>query len=221
MTPPGPEAVPPPGVAIDGGRYEIVQKYDAATVAELRAAPAPAQPETSDGTTPAGDEHVLTAKGFVHIGNGFYPSGGAAARAWTMAQGQRVGADRVLIYATPASATGDVTNGFSAAFYVRFRLPFGASFRDLTHDEQQTVGVEGGVQIGSVVGGTPASEANLRAGDFVLKFDAKPVANRAAFQELLRQHMGKRVTLTINRDGALFDRLVRLGVLASEPGPQK
>jgi len=33
--------------------------------------------------------------------------------------------------------------------------------------------------------------------------------------------MGKRVTLTISRDGTLSQRLVRLGVLASEVGRPK
>ena len=91
-----------------------------------------------------------------------------------------------------------------------------AQFRNLTADEMQKLGVGGGVQIGSVVGGTPASEANLRTGDFVLKFNGGAVRDRAEFQNLLRANMGKRVTLTISRDGVQVDRVVRLGVLATE-----
>jgi S1-C subfamily serine protease len=99
-----------------------------------------------------------------------------------------------------------------AVYYVRLRLPFGANIRDMTADERQTLGVDG-VEIGEIIGGTPASEANLREGDFVLKFNHKPVHDKAAFQSLLQAHLGRRVILTIRRDGASFDRLVRLGTL--------
>ena len=40
------------------------------------------------------------------------------------------------------------------------------------------------------------------------------------FQQQLRTHMGKRITLTISRDGVISQRLVRLGVLAGEVGRQ-
>ncbi len=109
------------------------------------------------------------------------------------------------------------TSASTAIYYVRLRLPFGANFRDLTEQERQTLGADG-IEIGEVVGGTPAAEANLRDGDFVLKFDRQPVRDRASFQAMLQTHMGRRVTLTISRDGVTFDRLVRLGTLPAETG---
>lgn len=188
--------------------YSAVPGQEPDIVAELRAAPAPDQPELIDGKSASGDEHLLEAKSFVRIGEGNYSGDAQAARAWVAKQARKVDADKVYIYTDATTATT------RAVFYVRYRLPFGATFRALTADEQQTLGASG-VQLGTIVGGTPASEANLLSGDFVLKFNGKNVSGKNDFQELLRANMGKRVTLTISRDGHVLDRLVRLGVLPS------
>jgi S1-C subfamily serine protease len=107
-----------------------------------------------------------------------------------------------------------------AVYYVRFKLPFGASFRDLRAEERDALGASG-VRIGKVIGNSPAAEANLRDGDVVLKFNGDVVRDRADFEQRLRAHMGKRVTLVISRDGTLVSRLLRLGVLASELDSRK
>ena len=190
--------------------YEAVSGQDAATIAKLRAAPAPAEPEVSQGTTTTGDEQALLARGFVRIGNGYYSAGGSHAREWAVEQGRSVGADKVVMYEpTPDSA-------LVAGYYVHYRLPFGARFRSLTADEEKNLGASG-VQIGEVVRGTPAADANLQTGDFVLKFNGRAIANRAAFQQMLADNVGRRITLTINRGGVTMDRLVRLGALAATP----
>jgi membrane-associated protease RseP (regulator of RpoE activity) len=207
VAPPG----QPPGPAESlKPHFEAAAGQDPATVAKLRIAPAPAEPEVSQGTTTTGDEQALIGRGFVRIGNGYDSAGGSRAREWAISQGRSIGADKVLLYEpTPDSA-------LVASYYVHYRLPFGARFRSLTADEQRTLGA-GGVQIGEVVRGTPAADANLQTGDFVLKFNGKAVANRAEFQQLLSENVGKRVTLTINRGGVTMDRLVRLGALAASP----
>ena len=213
------ETVAPTPTAPERGRYEVLSGGDAQAVAELRAAPAPAQAEFSDSHSPEGDEHVLVAKGFVHIGDGYYAGVDADARGWLSQKASEVGADKVLVYQLAASAEGSAPS-LHAAYFVRFKLPFGATFRDLTVAESDALGASG-VQIGSVIGGSPAAEANLRIGDFVLKFNGELIRDRAGFQQQLRAHMGKRVTLTISRDGTVSQRLVRLGVLASEVGVHK
>jgi len=200
-----------PGAAEAGKpHYDAVPGQDPATVAKLRVAPAPAQPEISQGTTTAGDEQALIGRGFVRIGNGYDAAGGSHARDWAIEQGRSVGADKILLY----EPTPD--NALVASYYVHYRLPFGARFRSLTPDEEKTLGASG-VQIGEVVRGTPAADANLQTGDFVLKLNGKAIANRAEFQQLLSSNVGKRVTLTINRGGVTMDRLVRLGALAATP----
>jgi len=187
-------------------RYEIVQGRGPEVVARLRAEPAPAQPEVSDGHSQLGDENLLRGQGYVQMGIGHFPETDAA-REQAVRKGLEVGADKVLIYPPHDSLE------LIATYYVRLHLPFGANFRDLTPDEQQMLG-GGGVQIGGVVGGTPAAKANLLEGDFVLKFNRQPVLDKPSFQGLLEQHMGQRVTLTIRRDGATIERIVRLGTLA-------
>jgi membrane-associated protease RseP (regulator of RpoE activity) len=212
--PPG--AQPPPRAVVEPGDYSVEPGHGTELVAELRAAAAPEVPETTAGSAIGPDERKLVGKSFVRIGSGSYPSNDDAAHAWALRIGQRVGADKILIYAPSTDAKDNAEAPFVAVFYVRYKLPFGAQFRSLSEAQMKALGVDGGVQIGEVVGGTPAAEANLRSGDFVLKFNGAPVHNRAAFQDLLRANMGKRVTLSVSRDGAQFDRLVRLGVLATE-----
>jgi hypothetical protein len=229
-----PAPLPARREAVEPGRYIAAPGQGAISIAELRAAPPPQLAEVSHGAVIDADEHRLAAKGFVRIGTGCYPSDDEAARDWAMRTGARVGADKILLYTQPAQTKSaeafamqmrkacahdlddTATAAFVALYYVRYKLPFGAQFRSLTAAEMKTLGVAGGVQIGAIIGATPAAEANLRSGDFVLKFNGKPVADRAAFQDLLRANMGKRVTLSVSRDGAQFDRLVRLGVLATE-----
>ena len=198
------------------GRFEPIAGRGPDIVAELRAAPAPPQPEFSEGESVSGDERVLSAKGSVKIADGYYAGVDAEANAWLRKRGIEVGADKVIFYTVPPDETTRAPS-LHAVYYVRFKLPFGASFRTLTEKEHEELGATG-VRIGSVIGGSPAAEANLRAGDVVLKIDGVEIAGRSDFEKKLRSHMGKRVTLTISRNGAVGTRLVRLGVLASELG---
>ena len=206
-----PPVVPgaPPVVTSGAGRYEPLRQPEVVT--ELRAAPPKDAPDVSDSQSPEGDEHVLGGQGFVRIANGRYAAADDKAREWLVARGREAGADRVLIY--PDSTDGSA--GLRAAYYVKFKLPFGASFRDLHAEERDAVGGTG-VSLGDVIGNSPAAEALLRKGDIVLKFNGEAVRDRAHFQQQLRAHMGKHVTLVINRDGAVLTRMVRLGVLATD-----
>lgn len=207
----------PPITATHPGRFEQVPGREAQVVAELRAAPAPSQAEVSDGQSAVGDEHLLAATGYVHVADGYYLSNDARARAWLLERAHDVGADKVVLY---ADGGAEVEAAMHAVYYVRFKLPFGASFRDLRAEERDALGA-GGVRIGKVIGNSPAAEANLRDGDIVLKFNGEAVHDRVDFQQRLRAHMGKRVTLVISRDGTVVSRLVRLGVLASELDARK
>jgi len=210
LGPPGPgEALP----VSNAPRYEAVAGQDPDSIAGMRAAPAPKEPQVSDGTTLSADEQSLNARSYARIGDAYVPAAAGDARGWIAEQGRRVGADRIMVY---APGSDGVTR---ASYYVRYRLPFGATFRTVSDDEREALG-SGGVQIGDVVAGTPASEANLLKGDFIVKFDGRAFADRAAFEKLLREHLGARVTLTVSRNGALFGRLVRLGGIAKPATPE-
>jgi len=230
------QQVAPQRAKHEPGRYVVSRGQFIDSVSELRAAPPPELAEVTPGTTIRADERKLAAKSFVRIGTACYRSDDDAARDFTLRNGTRVGADKILLYTLPVDPkaaesfaadardacledgiTDDTAWPFVATFYVRYRLPFGAQFRTMTPPELKTVGVEGGVQLGTIVNGTPAAEANLRVGDFVIKFNGAPVRDRNSFQDLLRANMGKRVTLTIARNGDQFDRIVRLGVIAAAP----
>ena len=205
-----PPVVPgaPPVVTAGAGRYEPLRTPEVVT--ELRALPPKEAPDVSDSQSPEGDERVLGAKGFVRIANGRYAAADGKAREWLVARGREAGADRVLIYAD----NSDGSPGLRAAYYVKFKLPFGASFRDLHADEREAVG--DGVSLGEVIGNSPAAQANLLKGDIVVKFNGEAIRDRAHFQKLLRANMGKRVTLTVSRAGAVLTRTLRLGVLATD-----
>jgi hypothetical protein len=205
--------------SVPSHRYEIEPGRDAATVTEMRAAPYATSAEIALGKNPTGDAGRLAAQGFVRIGTGHTPGAEADARDDATQQGQRVGAEKILLY--PPSATGAASASpvsdeeWLALYFVRFKLPFGATFRDLRAQERTQLadGGSGGVAIGSVIGGTPASRANLVTGDIVLAVDGKAIADRAAFQAMLKANAGRSVKLTIVRNGETAVRVVKLGAM--------
>lgn len=201
---PKPTVLPPE----ETGAYEAVSGREPQLIADLRAAP-PAQPEISDGKSASADENRLRAQSFMRIGTSHFPVGDANARDKALRQAERVGADRAIVY----SDSG--TNQLTVAYYVRFKLPFGATFRDLRPEEMSGIGTGGGVAIGAVVNDSPASRANLLSGDIVLKCDGEAIIDRTDFQNRLRAHAGRPVTLTIVRNGETLQRMVRLGALMS------
>jgi C-terminal processing protease CtpA/Prc len=191
--------------APEASRFVAEASLDAARIAALRAAP-PAETQFLPGKQLDADEDRLGAKGYVRVGIGYYRDVHAEVPADAQEQASELGADQALIY-TPEAADGETR----VAFFVRMALPFGATFRDLNDAESHAVGGNG-VQLGSIVGGSPASRANLQAGDIVLKVNEKNVVGKKEFQQLLSSRAGQRVTLLVWRDGRTESRMVRLGV---------
>lgn len=196
--------------AAPGSRYVVEAGREPHRVAELRAAPAPESAALEDGGNRGGDHRRLAAKGLVSIGTGYFPGAESDARAAAIEQGRVVGAERILFY--PPDTEGDVD--WLAVYYVRFQLPFGATFRDLRANERK-LAPRGGVVLGAIVGGTPASRANLLAGDLVVECDGKAIAGRSAFQAMLRERAGDPVRLRLVRNGETMTRVVRLGVTSA------
>ncbi len=209
-----PRSVEPAAPAAPAGRYVAEPGRDASAVARMRAAPAPVEPVLEIGRNPDGDRKLLAAQGYVAIGTGYFEPALGDPHADAIRQGQVVGAERVQLYA-PAADSRD--REWTAVYYVRFQLSFGATFRDLRASESKTLGVAGGVAIGAVVGGTPASRANLLGGDLIVKVDGKTIAGRGAFQELLRSRAGHPVTLTLVRNGVTLRRVVNLNPAVAAP----
>lgn len=203
-----PTPAPEPSSAPPAERFEADAHLDAAAIARMRAAPAPAVTPFQIGTGWSGDEDRLGMQGLVRVGVGQYtPAFTAdAAPAAARERARSLGADLALVYA-PAGETAAAR----VAFYVRMTLPFGATFRDLDAAERQRVG-SGGVQLGSIVGGSPASRANLLPGDLVVAVDGAAVQGRADFQRLLQSRGGRRVRLDLWRGATRLQREVRLGI---------
>lgn len=186
-------------------RFVAEAGLDAERIAALRAGP-PMQTEFAAGKQFDADEDRLGARGYVRVGTGYYREAHEAVPQAAHDQARELGADQALVYA-PDTASDDVR----VAFFVRMALPFGATFRDLDDAERRHVGGSG-VQLGNIVGGSPASRANLLAGDIVLKVDDGLVSGKADFQQRLRARAGQRVTLTVWRGGRTLVRSLRLGV---------
>ncbi len=204
-------AEPPVAVAPAEPNFEPIAGRGAEVIASLRAEPAPVRPQIVEGRNTLGDQRALAARGFVHVGNGRYASGDPMAESDAIALGTRIGADQVLLYRRHESDTG--SSGFLAMYYVKFKLLFGATFRNLTATERAALDGASGVEIGSIVGGTPAAQANLLAGDIVTQFNGKSFRDRVEFQELLKSEAGKPVTLSLRRNGLTMDRVVQLGAM--------
>lgn len=205
---PSPKPVPPE----ESGQYETVAGRGPELVADLRADPPPAEPSVGEGSNFASDRKRLAMQSVMHIGTSHFPAGDTEAREQAIRQAKRVGAERVIFY--PAPGAGDLVVGY----YVKFKLPFGATFRDLRAEEMSELGTGGGVAIGSVIDNSPASRANLLTGDIVLKCDDKAIVDRADFQNRLRAKAGHPVTLTIVRNGETLQRVVRLGPMSNASG---
>lgn len=194
----------PSGQAADADhRYEPVAGREPSVIDPLRAAPAPAESELLPGKSPAVDQEFLTPQSYVLVGTSHHRYDDDRARQWIAKQGTIVGADTIRTYALAGG-------GLDAAYFVRVRLVFGATFRDLNAQERIRLPA-GGVSLGDVVGDSPASRSNLLAGDIVTALDGIPVKDRATFQSLLRTRMGSTVELTLARGTVTLKRKVQLG----------
>lgn len=68
-----------------------------------------------------------------------------------------------------------------------------------------------GVWIENTFDPSPASAAGLRSGDFLVKFDGRPVVDPVTFQRLLYlAGIGAEAKLELFRDGATYERTLRI-----------
>jgi serine protease Do len=80
----------------------------------------------------------------------------------------------------------------------------GVTVRDLSNEEIAQVGLPqpGGVRIEQVLDGTPAADAGLRVGDFVIEFDGERVRSAREFARLVEETpAGRTVTASVVRGG--------------------
>jgi S1-C subfamily serine protease len=71
------------------------------------------------------------------------------------------------------------------------------------------VGSETGMQVASVVDGSPAAQAGIRAGDIVVELDGTRIVTATAVQKLMVEDaIDRRIEVTVWRNGALVDVLL-------------
>jgi len=71
------------------------------------------------------------------------------------------------------------------------------------------LGTTHGLQIASVVAGSPAAQAGLRRGDIVVSIDGKNIVTATAIQQLMVEDaIARRIEMTVWRNGALVDVFV-------------
>lgn len=99
---------------------------------------------------------------------------------------------------------------FGAAYFVKRKWSFGIVPRDLTDDERRALQSNRGLAVRLVVEGTPAFNEDILPGDLVTEIDGLPVANVAALGPMLQEREGRRINVTIVRNGVRLAKSVQL-----------
>ena len=179
-------------------------------------------------------------RGYIMIGSSMFKTGHPESEDSAVRQAQDVGADLVLIlnpryagtvtYDIPITiltrnpqdsgrALDDITSyapatialsDYGAVYFVKQRFELGVFSRDLNDAERQGLQTNQGAVVRLVVDGSPAFNADLQIGDVVTAVDGVAIANAQAFNELLREHRGKQVALSIARHGQRLEKTVQL-----------
>ena len=105
-------------------------------------------------------------------------------------------------------ATGGVTRGY-----------LGVSIQSITPElaDAMDLGDTRGALIGEVKPGSPAAQAGLQTGDVITAFNGKPVATAQALPGMVAETpIGRKVTVTVQRQGKAAEIQVTLGKLHNE-----
>ena len=164
-----------------------------------------AAPEFFESESAAGDEQVLSAKGFVKVADGYYAGVDAESHAWLHKQRQAKPARTKCIFYTVPTRRKDAGAVAARRLLRQVQIAVRREFPRSDADERDELGASG-VRIGTVIGGSPAADANLRVGRHRAQDRRRSDRRtRSDFEKILRKHMGKRVTLTISRNGTVGD----------------
>jgi membrane-associated protease RseP (regulator of RpoE activity) len=99
---------------------------------------------------------------------------------------------------------------YGAMYFVKRKWAFGALWRDLDDAERQEIQSNKGVRVLVVVDNTPAYQADVLPGDFILAVDGHPVLNNKSITDLMRARAGQTVALSLYRRGIRLEKSVRL-----------
>lgn len=99
---------------------------------------------------------------------------------------------------------------YGAVYFVKQRFSLGAFVRDLNDTERQELQTNQGVVVLTIVDDTPAFTADILPGDIITAIDGVRVPNQEAFGKITDEHRGKRVTVSIVRNGQPLEKTVQL-----------
>ncbi|MCE5284192.1 MAG: DegQ family serine endoprotease [Deltaproteobacteria bacterium] len=134
-------------------------------------------------------------------------------------QGQVVGINTAIIasgqgigFAIPINMAKEIAPQLQKHGHVTRGL-LGVAIQDVTPELAKAFGLKEkkGALVASVNPGGPAEKAGIEAGDLIVAFDGKPVADSKELPRIVAATpVGKAVTVTLLRDGKTLDRQVRV-----------
>ena len=150
-------------------------------------------------------ENVIQTDAALHPGN----SGGALSNGDcevvginTAVVGPWVGQGLGLAVPVNATTRGIVSTLMRDGRVRRAYLGIAGGSRPLPPRAERATGRERGIEVLTVVAGSPAAEAGLRPEDLILDVDGEPVANVGDLQRLMTgERIGKRVEVGVFRNG--------------------
>ncbi len=129
-----------------------------------------------------------------------------------VAQGQGIG------FAIPINMAKELLPQLEAGKIVRGWL--GVMIQDVTPDLAKSFNLKesGGVLVSDVTAGSPATEAGLKQGDVIVRFEGKPVADAHALSRLVASAApGTNAKIDLIRDGSPMSIQVTVGTMPQSP----
>jgi hypothetical protein len=99
---------------------------------------------------------------------------------------------------------------YSAAFFVKMKVRFGAFFRDLNDEERQKLQTNKGAAIRLVVDNSPAFKADFLVGDIITSINGNKVESSRALLSSLESQTNQAVKFEIIRNNSTLEKSIRL-----------
>jgi hypothetical protein len=85
------------------------------------------------------------------------------------------------------------------------KVVLGTLTEPVRRDMWASLGTRHAREVSAVIGGSPAFMADIWEGDILLAIDGERIAGEQGFNRLLDAHAGREVTVTVWRDGEIYD----------------
>jgi len=99
---------------------------------------------------------------------------------------------------------------YGAIYMVKRKYSFGAWYAPLNNDDRSLIGSNKGVKVTMVVNDTPAFDADVLVGDFILSLNGEPITGYDSMNGGIDANLGKDITLEILRREQRITKTVHL-----------